>query len=455
MTDTFGVQGDAFWKWLSDNGVGLSDGIAFKDYRCDQAGRGVVATRLIKDGETLFSLPRKVLFSTKTAALAKQPGFDAILQSLQGGWTALILCMMYELDRADSFWKPYFDVLPREFSTPMFWDDWSSLQGTGIMNKIGKEEADQCYDEQILPIIQAHPDLFDTAVHTKHLFHVCGSLIMAYSFHEEVPADETSKKEGNGAHDDSLDDSEEDEEEEDEDQGLIAMVPMADMLNHKTGYNNARLFHEPEQLVMKAIKDIASGDQIYNTYGDLCNADLLRKYGFTDDPNPFDLVEIDGQDVMTLACPADHDDEIKEEKLGYLMEEGVMDDCFVIDGDHEIPPELVASVIVFSSPVETFKKWASKGKVPSPKLTEPVQQVLLKILGARLEKYTCSLQADLEQGMTSALDENEKNALRVRIGEKKILETTINKLRQLDISDKKRSSSYNGTEQQPKKQRSK
>jgi hypothetical protein len=32
------------------------------------------------------------------------------------GWSPLILCMMYELDREDSFWKPYFgkDWYPSE-----------------------------------------------------------------------------------------------------------------------------------------------------------------------------------------------------------------------------------------------------------------------------------------------------------------------------------------------------
>lgn len=32
---------------------------------------------------------------------------------------------------------------------------------------------------------------------------------------------------------------------------------------------------------MRAIKPIGSGEQIYNTYGDLPNADLLRRYGYT------------------------------------------------------------------------------------------------------------------------------------------------------------------------------
>ena len=111
-------------------------------------------------------------------------------------------------------------------------------------------------------------------------------------------------KENNNNNDDE--EEEEENDDEDEEEGLLAMVPMADMLNHKTGYNNARLFHEPECLRMKAIKFIKASDQIYNTYGDLCNADLLRKYGFADENNSFDLVEINGGQVVELCC--DHTD---------------------------------------------------------------------------------------------------------------------------------------------------
>ena len=118
---------------------------------------------------------------------------------------------------------------------------------------------------------------------------------MSYSFSDEL---QKVKKE----EEDEEEQDEEDDEEEEEDNGLISMVPMADMLNHKTGYNNARLFHEPDSLQMKAIKDIAAGEQIYNTYGDLCNADcLLRKYGFTDEKNEFDIAELDGKLVVEIA----------------------------------------------------------------------------------------------------------------------------------------------------------
>ena len=71
------------------------------------------------------------------------------------------------------------------------------------------------------------------------------------------------------------------------------MVPLADTLNHRTGFNNARLYYERDHLVMIAYKDCAAGEQLFNTYGDLGNRELLLRYGFVDDPNPFHDVTMD------------------------------------------------------------------------------------------------------------------------------------------------------------------
>lgn len=94
---------------------------------------------------------------------------------------------------------------------------------------------------------------------------------------------------------------------------VITMVPLADMLNHRTSHNNARLFYEPEQLEMRATKAIAAGTQVYNTYGDRPNSDLLRQYGFVDDVNDHDTVEISGELVVEVSCG---EGEAKDQKVG-------------------------------------------------------------------------------------------------------------------------------------------
>ncbi|KAG2201074.1 hypothetical protein INT47_010826 [Mucor saturninus] len=435
----FEEQGKVFWQWLEKNGTDLNKDIAIKDYRSEGAGRGIVATKDIKEGELLFSLPRSILLSHLTTSL-KDLSCAQEFASLPG-WSPLILSIMYESQKPDSFWKPYFDVLPRQFSTPMFWNetDLLELKGTDIVAKIGKEDAEATYERDVKPFVEKYSDIFDKEIHNLELYHTCGSLIMAYSFNDELQKEEES------------DDDEEEEEEEEEANVLISMVPMADMLNHKTGFNNARLFHEPESLQMRAIKDIKEGEQIYNTYGDLCNADLLRKYGFADDQNEFDIVEIDGPLVVESCCP-DAPKELVEQKIDFLMEEGVFDECFVIDSDHEIPPELIVSVHVLLSSADEFETMVEKQKLPKPKLTASVKKVIEHILRKRLEeRYPTTMQEDeAELGELKEMS-NKRNALLVRVGEKKILQQTLDAFKSLPVAlDKKRPSSQLDNKQQKK-----
>ena len=65
---------------------------------------------------------------------------------------------------------------------------------------------------------------------------------------------------------------------------------------------------------MVAVRPIKPGEQIWNTYGDPPNADLLRKYGYVDITplnesgpfpygNPSDVVEIPADMVFDICAP--------------------------------------------------------------------------------------------------------------------------------------------------------
>jgi SET domain-containing protein 6 len=163
---------------------------------------------------------------------------------------------------------------------------------------LGLDEVETHFKEVIQPIIKKYPKVFGDIEARFCNFEQhkrMGSLIMAYSF-----SDPTT--------------------------GTIAMMPMADMLNHVTGENNARLYfpseddedssdelagnakfsfgsnkkskkgesnYDEDSLKMKTISPIKSGDELYNTYGDLSSSELLRKYGFVEpELSEFDCVDV-------------------------------------------------------------------------------------------------------------------------------------------------------------------
>lgn len=268
----------------------------------------------IPEGEELFTIPRDIILSTQNSQLK-----DRLPQNLDelGPWLSLMLVMIHEFLLGEkSAWAPYFKVLPRKFDTLMFWtaSELQELQGSSIVEKIGKEGADKSILETIAPIVRANPFLFppvdgvssyDGDAGTQvllHLAHVMGSLIMAYAFDIEKPEDEEENDEGEGGY----------MTDEEEDLLPKAMVPLADLLNANADQNNvslhhfefaleiysqtdvqARLFQEEGTLVMKAIKPISAGAEIFNDYGEIPRADLLRRYGYvTDNYAPYDVVEL-------------------------------------------------------------------------------------------------------------------------------------------------------------------
>lgn len=232
--------------------------------------------------------------------------------------------------------------MPSTFETPMFWteDEVKELAGTDLVDKIGQDEAEKDYQECVLPYIQQYPHVF-VGTDGEHaaqeiaqwyslaMYHRMGSSILSRSFHvkrdlkhaesddadihsnpaevsiqREMPGEEEGEEPtqevGEGDEDED-EDEEEEEEEDDENVRDISMVPMADMLNARFGSENTRLFYKREVLEMRCTKPVAVGEQMLNTYGNPPNSDLLRRYGFVDEPNRGDLVELPAELVVDAA----------------------------------------------------------------------------------------------------------------------------------------------------------
>lgn len=280
----FDAQTEQFLAWLRARGVQMSPKIELADLRAQNQGRGVVATAPIAADEVLFSVPVSAVLTSRDLAEGSRDAHD------QDEWTALVVRMMRAASSEE--WKPYFDCFPRTFNTPMFWTEQETaalLQGSEVVKRIGRDEA-----------LRAHADLqaaapADLRDASLDLFHRCASLIMAYAFDLE--------QEVQGASDD------EDGLVEVEAREVKAMVPLADMLNAHTRLHNAHLcapddLAEPGAVLqMVATKPIAAGEQVYNTYGSISSAELLRRYGYVEGAHAaYEVFEFDTAAVLGAAA---------------------------------------------------------------------------------------------------------------------------------------------------------
>lgn len=454
---TYSAATVAFVNWLRTSGTTVSEKIDLVDMRNQGAGRGVgmmitlhthtktpvltihtVARENIAEDETLFSIPRSTILTTETSSIPK-----TISSELQDPWLSLILTMLFEYQQAqESKWAPYFDVLPADFDTLMFWSETElkDLQGSAVVNKIGKASADATFEEQILPLVYQNVQAFNAQnLSNDQLLALChrmGSTIMSYAFDlEKAGADEQEEEEW--------------ELDSEDGSGPVlpkGMVPLADMLNANADLNNAKLFHEDDAVVMRSIKPIPAGEQIYNDYGSLPRADVLRRYGYvTEEYAKYDVVELSdeiiSQTVKEQLCLADAD---LAARLAYLDEQGVLDSGYDVararSEEGSFPEELCILLNTLTTPAAEFEKMQKKDKLPKTELSAASSELLYTILLRRRAEYGSTgidgLRAQLNDTTNS---KRRAMALQVVIGESEILnEAAANVQETLGGGNKKR-----------------
>lgn len=243
----------------------------------------------------------------------------------------------------------------------------------------------------------------------------------------EPPQEQTQKMDEDG------------EDEEDIDNPAdIAMVPMADMLNARFESENAKLFYEENILRMVTTKPIKRGEQIWNTYGDPPNSYLLRRYGHVDvvplrpplkgEGNPADVVEIRADLVVAAASHRSKGD--MQERVDWWLELAD-DDTFVVETDCEVPKELISLIHLLLLSRADWQKLQAKEKLPKAKLTSDIIPIAIEVFRKRLEEYSTSLKEDERLLEDPALSLNKRNAVIVRLGEKRILKCTLERLQSL------------------------
>lgn len=425
----------AFEQFLDRKGIKLSDKVEIADFRAQNQGRGLVAVQDIEEGETLFTIPPQALlrfeFDAELMKLVKKYELDS--------WSALIIKMMACYN--DPEWKPYFDILPTEFNTPMFWPDSEInqlLKGSEIVEKIDKKGADALYDDLANGILK---EKYFSGVNTsRENFHRMGSLIMAYGF--DVLTLDHSKEQGNE------DDEDRDEDDAEEDEVEVegkAMVAVADILNSHTKFHNARLTipeNEGEGYELVASKPIAKGDQVYNYYGGLPSCDMLRRYGFVEaGGTDFEVVELSGEMIVKTLSKHFNKTEKEVEKLidsrvnKYLeLPESYIFSITPENGgiNIEIDPELLLLLNCVTAKLDSNdgkfsrKHFSQQAKLSeNENLTPEAAALLQEVISDRKQLYTQPLPSPDEKNLdekTQVYLSREDMAAQVLQSESKVLD---------------------------------
>ncbi|EDN04563.1 SET domain-containing protein [Histoplasma capsulatum] len=441
---------DEFMSWLKQRpGVKVSPKIKIADLRSEGAGRGIVADDDIGEDEELFAIPQSLVLSFQNSRLKDLLDFN---ERDFDPWLCLIVVMIYEyLQGGASTWSRYFQLLPTNFDTLMFWTDEElrELSGSAVLNKIGRSDAEANIFRNILPLVSGNPSLFppmsgvasfdspEGKAALLSLAHRMGSLVMAYAF--DIEKGENDGREGQDGY-----------VTDDEEELSKGMVPLADLLNADADRNNARLFQEDCYLSMRSIKPIRKGEEIFNDYGELPRADLLRRYGYvTDNYAQYDEVEISMRSICYAAGIPSAIPGPEHPHLEFLENMGVFDDGYSIPRLNlntpvmeVFPEELLIALNVLTMPPDQFNQLKMNNKVPKPRLGVTEATLLATAVQQTLWDYTTTLEKDKdlltsisniqESTHSTASARRFKMALQVRIGEKQILSQVLTALGDFD-----------------------
>jgi SET domain-containing protein 6 len=358
---------------------------------------------------------------------------------------ALTATMISEGQHSSSKWAPYLAILPQKLDSLVFWsdDELAELQASSVLRKIGRSSAEEMFTKHITSL-----GLRDF---NMELCHQVASVIMAYAF--DIPDEEAAKQE-NGAVEGDADDLVSDDEEDEK--TILSMIPLADMLNADAERNNARIYYENEDLEMRTIKPIATGEEIFNDYGQLPRSDLLRRYGYvTDNYAPYDVTEISTASIVSLLTeqplevfPSQFLDPLTtaeaEKRMTLADREGILEDSYDVNyattEETAIPDELLAFLYILLLDNENLEAIAtSQSALPSrSKLaTELVGKVLAVALRQREAEYSTTLEVDEKLLRMGNLKPRVAMATQVRLGEKRVLRQAVEEAMKFELTNKR------------------
>lgn len=395
----------------------------------ESSGRGLLARRDLNDGDNLLKVPLKLCL-TKTSA-RKALGRDALPREINE-YLAIACQLIHEryVLGEKSFWKAYIDVLPEtEEVNPTFtWndDDLAFLNGSPIIaaTKSLQMKLEREYEALLGGedgLCNKFPDRFPK----EHFTYENWTWAFTMLFSRAIRL--RSLKDGEA----------------------LSMVPYADLINHSPfsqAFIDAReggdwLFSSgEEEVILYADRGYRRMEQIYISYGQKSNAELLLLYGFAVERNPYNSVDVTvaispltKSFVTELGDDSIIVDPLAEEKLAFLESvgrESLVDfPCYA----DRYPVELLEYLrLMQMTPEDTRGKPLKEFDYARSISMANEAAVLTSVVNAvtrQLDKYPNTEEDDAalikDKGLFRMLSYNQRMAIRHRRNEKRLLKRTI------------------------------
>ncbi|THY13284.1 SET domain-containing protein [Aureobasidium pullulans] len=284
---------EAFENWFRSNGGYLHPAVHLAQDA--EQGSYFQATEVIESGTQVLTVPHNLAMSNLNAQVDDDfLVFRTHAQSFTVEGLSFFYLMAQWLNKEQSFWKPYLDILPspeQGFETPIFYDDedrkW--LEGTDLHpTLLGREAAWKKYWEDGVQVLKSAG--VDTTNYTWELFRWAATVYSSRSFNGLTVTPQDSHHWTAYKHDSTgtattvlLDQNDYPEDWK----KFSVLFPAIDIGNHNP---NARVdwTYDLDRFRMAVSEKIESGSQVYNNYGPKSSEELIMGYGFCTPGNPHD-----------------------------------------------------------------------------------------------------------------------------------------------------------------------
>ena len=366
--------------WARKQGAEWSDALELRD---GARGRGVFASRRISRGELILRLPTAIAVRPASAFA------DLVRSGECSAMLALVLTAMHEIHVVQPP-TPFFAFLAATPPplVPMLWDDedigllaGTMLLPTGCTSADAADAARSAFEQDVQPVMEKMGQSFlPKSVRTQAAFASALANVVSHALQGRVAYEHgsaslwpylradgppTASQPGGAG---------------------PFLLPLLDQLNHSSDPSDicTRLSTNEGGFEMRALRDIAVGDELLHSYGRQGSADLLRTYGFVEPGgSPHSALTLTRQDVAKAACAAilkaeaakgvggngtsDGSGSATLERAGVRMAAleaaGLLPAAFTIGVVSEVPRLLLTVVQVLLMTEDEYAAWREAGAI--------------------------------------------------------------------------------------------
>jgi hypothetical protein len=299
----------AFNEWFRDITAEFGETVNRVEVRTtEKMGRGVYALETIKEETPLLKIPRKYIICLDTVENSESA---FIYQRIEKASDVLTLFILEQKAKGEtSIFKPWLDVMPQDFGSPLFATDkeLEMLKGNKMYEEVIAELKvwEKHYDLLSASVLEKFPEVFPDDCCTFQDYKWARHMIESRAWHLR---------------------------------GQQHLAPMADFFNHEPlpsmtydtepdERGEAFLAHHhvtPTFVEVLADRTHTQAEQVFECYGDNSNSIYLKYHGFVPDENQYDC-----QDVMMPDLKPQNEDPLYQMRIQYLAQLGFRGPRFCI-----------------------------------------------------------------------------------------------------------------------------